>query len=70
VLFEDKENLDHTFAAETSEDDEFLFLFVFKGGRKHRFWAARITPEKLSSLSGLGLGFDIKISDNFDAEWR
>jgi prolyl oligopeptidase len=70
VVFEDKENLDHTFAAETSEGDEILFLFVFKGGRKHRFWATRTTPEILSNLSGSSLKFDIKISDNFDAEWR
>jgi prolyl oligopeptidase len=70
VAFEDRENLDHTFAVEVSDDDELLFLFVFRGGREHGIWAARMGSGNLLASSGSGFEFDIKISDNFDAEWR
>lgn len=71
VAFENLENLDHTFAAEVSEDDEFLLLSIFKGGRNNRLWAAGISPgSKLLNSYGSKMEFDIKISDNFEAEWR
>jgi prolyl oligopeptidase len=72
VVFEDRENLDHTFTAGVSEDEEFVLLSIFKGGRNNRLQATKITPgsEILSSSSDVKLDFDIKISDTFDAEWR
>jgi prolyl oligopeptidase len=70
VVFEDRENLDHTFAAHVSEDNQLLFLFVFRGGRNNRLSGAKITPESFLSSLRLGLQFDMRISDTFDAEWR
>jgi hypothetical protein len=70
VVFEDKQNPEHTFAAQVSEDDEFLLLHVFKGGRNHKLWAAKITPEDLVASSRPKFKFDIIISDTFEAEWR
>jgi prolyl oligopeptidase len=72
VVFEDGENLDHRFTAEVPEDEEFLLLSIFKGGRKNTLRAMKTTPgsEIPSNSSGVKLDFDINISDTFDAEWR
>ncbi|KAE9364943.1 alpha/beta-hydrolase [Stipitochalara longipes BDJ] len=69
VVFKDENNSDHTFAAEVTENHDFLLLSVFKGGRSNKLWAAKITPEHFSASSGLKLDFDFEISDKFEAEW-
>jgi hypothetical protein len=70
VLFEDKKNSKHTFATQVSEDDQLLLLHVFKGGRSHKLWAAKIAPEDLMASFRPEFKFDIIISDIFEAEWR
>ena len=70
VVFEDKKNSEHTFAAPVSEDDQLLLLHVFKGGRSQKLWAAKITPEDLMASFRPEFNFDIIISDILEAEWR
>jgi prolyl oligopeptidase len=70
VVFEDEENPDHTFAVEMTQDDQFLLLYVFRGGRNNSLRAARINSESLSAASGANIEFEIKIEDKFEAEWR
>jgi hypothetical protein len=70
VVFDDKKNSEHTFAAQVSEDDQLLFLHVFKGGRSHKLWAAKITPEHFMASFRPEFKFDIIISEIFEVEWR
>jgi prolyl oligopeptidase len=70
VVFDDKKNSEHRFAVQVSEDDQLLLFHVFKGGRSHKLWAAKITPEDLMASFRPEFKFDIIISDIFDAEWR
>lgn len=66
VVHSDPENPSYTFAAKASEDGRFVFLSIFKASRSNQLWAARVQGKKENAA--LQLNFDIKISDNFEAE--
>lgn len=68
MVYSDVQNPTHTFAARASDDGKFVFLSIFKAGRSNQLWAARVMEQKDPAI--LALRFDIKISDNFDAEWE
>lgn len=72
VVFEDREGEGLTFAAEVLQTVIFLLLSIFKAGRKHKLWIVQIRDDILVSrgTKDFYFLFNIKISDEFEAEWR